>query len=153
MSTLYVVTAHHKHEALGLHHLSNHHAILPWSGGYGRLTEERCRAARLIFPDALAAADAIHPFLREDCLWTLAVAPLQAGADVLPSAMPPKKELTWQEQIDAWTPAQLVELLGCPQATVYAWTRKNEPRQPPAWQQPILLAYLIANSGRYSPLK
>lgn len=140
-ATPHVITAHHKREALGLHHLSNHNAVLPWSGGYGRMSEERCRAARLVFPSLLAASIAITPFLREDCLWTLVAVPL-TGVDDSPDCGMPKAPQTWNEQLSDFTAAEIIAVLGCPQATAYSWKREKSPRTPPDWLQPLILREL-----------
>lgn len=140
-ATTYVVTAHHKREPRGLHHLSIHNAILPWSGGYGRISEARCRASRLVFPSLLAAGIAIAPFLRNDCLWTLAAVPLTNTEDAPECAMP-KAPQTWKEQIADFTASEIIAVLGCPQATAYSWLRDKSPRTPPGWLQPIILREL-----------
>jgi hypothetical protein len=147
--TFYVVEAYHKSEQLGLHHLSTFDSILPWLGGFGRMSEKRCQSARIIFASEAQAIEAVRPFIRRDFLWNLIITPLKGDVGTVASpAMPPKVKTpqTWQEQIAPWSPAEIIARLGCPAATAYSWTRANSPRHPPAWLQPILLTYLSGHS-------
>lgn len=46
----------------------------------------------------------------------------------------------WQKQISRWSAYELVDALGCGVSTAYAWL--DGKRQPPAWLQPVILAWL-----------
>lgn len=141
ITTLYVIAARHIREDLGLHHVSNHSAVLPWHGGYGRLTQEWCRAARLHFATKQDAETLAESLRAPNALWAYWVVPLTDGDDS-PECGMPKAPQTWKEQIADFTAAEIIAVLGCPQATAYSWKRSESPRTPPGWLQPIILREL-----------
>ena len=140
MSTSYVIEAKHWSGDPELHHLSQNLAVLPWLGGYGRMTQERCQAARLVFTSREEAEAMAKARRVPNSIWTYTVVPLPEPDNVVASEMP--KPQTWKEQIASFTAAEIIAVLGCPQATAYSWKREQSPRTPPAWQQPLFLSHL-----------
>ncbi len=76
-----------------------------------------------------------------NALWAYCVVPLTEG-DGSPDCEMPKAPQTWKEQIADFTAAEIIAVLGCPQATAYSWLREKSPRTPPRWQQPLILREL-----------
>lgn len=54
--------------------------------------------------------------------------------------------MTWKQQIDQFTVAEIVTTLGCPATTAYGW--KDGTRKPPEWQQPHWLVILRSSKGK-----
>lgn len=52
----------------------------------------------------------------------------------------------WQKQISKWSAPEIMAALGCGQSTAYAWL--DGKRQPPAWLQPVIMAWMNKNTKR-----